>query len=363
MSKNNNAQIWFTDFVIGTLIFTFMLIVYYTYTTNISKQDSLTASDMIADLESVSTSLLLSGFPDNWDNTTVQIIGITNNNQRINESKLRNFRDLPYKKAKKILGTIYDFAIFFEDDKGNLVNLGTECSYSNGSVSINKSYKLAGYFDKGDNEMQGKVTELEQKLGVSIYNGWSNINDMLNNISAYDFVLIEKPELSLAQVSQLESYVASKGIIFISNELLNQDSGTILGVNYQKGDECKNTTIVHKDLFLSFNPGDVIEPNNCPYISGDVTTIGQFPNGTISIAKWNYGNGRVFYFSDFNAKFLDEKEKFQERVKDAIESSILVCGKTNNIGLGNINYKSLVKTERFVIFDSKTAKMVLYLWN
>ena len=82
---------WFTDFVIGTLIFTLMLIWYYTYTTNISKQDSLTANDLISDAESMSSSVLLSGFPDNWDASTVQGIGVTNNNQRINKTKFNEF--------------------------------------------------------------------------------------------------------------------------------------------------------------------------------------------------------------------------------------------------------------------------------
>src|SRR3989338_6757363 len=91
---NKNAQMWFMDFVIGIIIFSLVLVTYYTYTTNISKQDVVVLNDLISDSKSVSSSLMLAGFPENWDNDTVQRIGVTGNNQKTNETKLRHLSDI-----------------------------------------------------------------------------------------------------------------------------------------------------------------------------------------------------------------------------------------------------------------------------
>src|SRR3989344_8728978 len=87
---NKNAQMWFMDFTIGIIIFSLVLITYYTYTTNISKQDTIALNDLVSDSKSVSSSLMLAGFPENWDNETVQRIGLTNNDQQADETKLRH---------------------------------------------------------------------------------------------------------------------------------------------------------------------------------------------------------------------------------------------------------------------------------
>ena len=50
---DNKAQMWFMDFVIGIIIFSLVLITYYTYTTNISKQDTSTADDLVLDAKTV----------------------------------------------------------------------------------------------------------------------------------------------------------------------------------------------------------------------------------------------------------------------------------------------------------------------
>tara|TARA_Y100000310_G_scaffold255534_2_gene263036 strand:- start:1143 stop:2240 length:1098 start_codon:yes stop_codon:yes gene_type:complete len=360
--SDKKAQMWFGDFVIAMIIASLMLVSYYAYTTNISKQDSVVLNDLVSDSKLVSSSFLSGGFPDEWNNATVKRIGLTNDNYRINESKLRRLSELSYEQSKKILGTVHDFFVFFEDEDKNLIPIGTECGYGDANVSANKNYKLAAYFNQGENQMEDEMDELEQKLGIDIYRDWSSANDMFNNISTYDFVLMENPKFSTSQASKMEDYVSSKGFVFISESMLNPNTGNVLGVDYNKRN-CKkafeNVSIIHDDLFLTLKVGDYLIPEDCPYISGSVTTIGQFKDGTISIAKWDYGNGSVYYFSDFDVEFVGD---LQGSIKDAFEASILSCDKSSAITV-NATYDSLVKTERFLIFDSQPAKMVLYLFD
>lgn len=358
---NKNAQMWFMDFVIGIIIFSLVLITYYTYTINISKQDAVVLNGIISDSKSVSSSLMLAGFPENWDNETVQRIGLTGSSQKVNETKLRYLSDISYKEAKKLFGTVYDFFMFLEDGNGNLINIGTQCGYGSGNASANLTFKNAAYFNQAENDMEDEMDALEQKLGITIYRDWSSASNMLSNISAYDIVLMENPRFSSSQAVQLENYVSSKGFIFISQGMLTANSGQILGVSYDKGTpNCnKNTTVVYDDLFLTLKKGDKIAPEDCPYISGSVTTIAEFPDGKTSIAKWDYGNGSVYYFSDFDVNFVGN---LQGSIKDAFEASILVCGKASGISLKG-TYSNLVKTERQLLFESKPAKLVLYMWQ
>ena len=358
---NKNAQMWFMDFVIGIIIFSLVLITYYTYTTNISKQDAIVLNDLVSDSKSVSSSLMLAGFPENWDNETVQRIGLTENNQNVNETKLRYLSDISYKEAKKLLGTVYDFFMFLEDGNGNLINIGTECGYGSGNASANRTFKNAAYFNQAENDMEDEMNQLEQKLGIDIFRDWTSAANMLNNISAYDIVLMENPRFSSSQAVQLESYVSSKGFIFISQGMLTANSGQILGVSYNKGQpNCNdNATVIYDDLFLTLKKGDKIAPDDCPYISGDVTEIAEFPDGKTSIAKWDYGNGSVYYFSDFDVDFVGN---LQGSIKDAFEASISVCGKSSGVSIGAA-YDNLVKTERSLLFKSKPVKLVLYMWQ
>ena len=358
---NKNAQMWFMDFVIGILIFSLVLITYYTYTTNISKQDTIVLNDIVSDSKSASSSLMLAGFPKNWDNETVQMIGLTGNNQNVNETKLRYLSDISYKEAKKLLGTVYDFFMFLEDENGNLINIGTECGYGSGNASANRTFKNAAYYNQAEKNMEDEMNALEQKLGITIYRDWTSAANMLSNISAYDIVLMENPRFSSSQATQLENYVSSKGFIFISEGMLTANSGQILSVQYDKGTlNCKvNATVIYDDLFLTLKKGDKIAPKDCPYISGSVTTIAKFPDGKTSIAKWDYGNGSVYYFSDLEVDFVGN---LQGSIKDAFEASILVCGKASGIRF-KAAYNNLVKTERQLLFKSKPAKLVLYMWQ
>lgn len=368
--KARKSQIWFTDFAIGLFIFILVLITYYGYTTNASKAGSGAVKDMLGASEAISSSLLLGGFPDNWTNVTAVKVGLTNGKQEINETKLSRLKDVNYTVAKRMLGSAYDFFMFFENSDGDIINIGTECGYGSSEVNVSKSFKLGAYYHQGSGDlMEDEIAALRQKLGIDIYENWASADAMLNNISEYDFVLMENPKFSSAQVADLEEYASSGGSkanpvkLFLSNEIRNND-GSILGVDYEKrtgGGQCSSqiATVINEDLFFSLHIGDTIDPVDCHYVTGEITTIAQFPDGKASIAKWQFGNGTIYYFSDFDVSYVGN---LQDNVKEGLESSIVGCGASGNITF-EIDYDDVVKTERHVIFKSKPAKMVLYLWQ
>lgn len=371
---NKKTQMWFTDFVIGTLIFTLMLIGYYTYTTNISKQDSLTANDLIADAESVSTTILLAGYPDNWDNTTVRSIGITNDNQRINKTKIINFAELSYNKTKKLLGTIYDYLIFFTNENNTIINVEGICGIGKPEINVTYNIKSAYYYDNSADSFLKNF--MVNTLNADVYSaepGYNDFNTLVSKISDYGFVVIEHPLLPTSTFDnnkeKIENFTANKGLLMLSGEITSGQGKEMVGVKfYKKAGQSisdRNSTVFVEDDFLSFTVGENIVFRQAYYVENqsdakNYSEIVKFnQDNKTAVARWSYGNGSVFYFSDFDTSY------FSGNFVDKITEAIKKWGnfKCNPINVGNIQYKNFVKIERFVIYNSKPIKMIIYLWQ
>ncbi len=357
---------WFTDFVIAIVIFLLLLISYYTYTTNISRQDSSVRDDLISDARSVSSSLLLAGFPDDWDNNTVEQIGLTDN-QRLSESKLANLKDMPLSNARKLLGTIYDFFIFFENLDGNLTSLGVRCGYGSSDVTVNKTFKKATYYKIADDKLEDEIGEIENELGVTIDQNWLNINDFLGNINDYEVVVIEDPTFNSPQIATVEGFVSNGGTIFLGKRLTVGGSGNILDVAYTRRVSCNFgtgrhwTRLTSKDLFLPLDTGTSYETGTtqeCNYISGNINKFAVFNDSTTAIARWDYGNGIAYYVSDYDTTLYE----LQDKVKEAIKGRMTNCGPSNTVNV-TADYNNLIRVDRQTILNSKPVKMVIYLWN
>ena len=94
------------DFVIGMIVFSLVLITYYTYTTNISKEDSSVMANLVSDSKTLSSILLNEGFPSTWTSETVTRMGLTDNNQIIDANLLIESSKIDYDKTKKLLGKV-----------------------------------------------------------------------------------------------------------------------------------------------------------------------------------------------------------------------------------------------------------------
>ena len=82
------SQVWYTDFMIGLLIFVIALVMYYKFVVNLSEQDQSILNELISDSKMISSSLISGGFPENWNNGTVERIGITDNDYRIMQDNM-----------------------------------------------------------------------------------------------------------------------------------------------------------------------------------------------------------------------------------------------------------------------------------
>ncbi len=134
---STKAQAWYTDFTMAMLIFTVALIIYFVYTTNLSKEEASLLNDLTSEAKFVSSSLVSEGYPSNWSSNTVKRIGLTDSNQKIDVGKVLNLANLTYNHSKKLLGTVYDYTLFFEGSNGTVLNISGFCCKGHEKTCIN----------------------------------------------------------------------------------------------------------------------------------------------------------------------------------------------------------------------------------
>ncbi len=126
MNKLKKAQIWYTDFIIGVIIFATALVIYFEYTNAIDVTGNNILDELITDAKSISSCLLSEGSPSNWTTESVQRIGLTNGDYRINQTKLESFAEINYNSSRQILGTTYDYYFYLEEKDGTQIEISGE---------------------------------------------------------------------------------------------------------------------------------------------------------------------------------------------------------------------------------------------
>jgi len=115
------GQFNFLDFITGVIIFAILLTIFFKYSSNITKsQEGITG--LAVEGRIISDDLLSEGFPSNWNSSNVVIIGITENNNQINETKLQEFINLSYAETRNLFRTKYYYYLIFKDQDDSVIN-------------------------------------------------------------------------------------------------------------------------------------------------------------------------------------------------------------------------------------------------
>jgi hypothetical protein len=140
MNHNKNAQIWYTDFIFGFTIFLLIVILSIKYVSDNYILPKEEVNEMIFEGRSISESLITEGFPESWNTTNVIRIGLTNGDYVLNISKLTFFANLTesdYSRTKSLLGTRFDFLVFFKNKNNITLNLSSEFIGKSGVTESN----------------------------------------------------------------------------------------------------------------------------------------------------------------------------------------------------------------------------------
>lgn len=386
---NKKSQAWFTDFVIAILALSVLLIFYFIYTTNLSNEAVNDLNDLLLESKTVSSSLTSSGFPNNWNRNNVIRIGFTNNDNNIDNSKFNEFILINYTKTKKLLGTTFEYFLFFQNESNDPVNVEGFCGTGNTEVNITYNIKAAYYY-RGTGGEEFLKSFMENEFNADVYreDGTPNVDDLnalINNINDYGFVVLEAPEFIPPDYNSFkavaEPWIQAGGFFMLSGELVTAQKRDLAGALFEKdaglSSSQEHATVVNEDEFLNFelaaglifDQGFTVENASITPPTVNFKDIARFNesellfseilDNKIAIARWDYDGGRVFFFSDFDTNYL--AGNFQEILEGSTKKWIgAICSPIN---ISNIKRDRLVKNERLLIYNNNTIKMVLYLWD
>ena len=385
---NLKSQAFYSDFVISILIFGIILLIYFTYTTNLSSNDAGLLDDLLTDTKVVSSSLTSSGYPDSWDSDNVVRIGFTDNYNRIDNAKFNEFIKISYNKSKSLLGTTYDYFLFFVNESGDAVNVEGFCGTGNAAVNITYEISAAYYYENSDGE-QFMKSFMEDEFEAEVYcDGgpkcdFLDFDELLDNIDNYDFIVAEHPAWSSSDfndfVEAAGPWVGAGGILFVGGQMGPAQGASGFGVEFNKksgqSESDRLSTVVNEDEFINFNLEDNIIFRQAYYIEDngvgpDLKDIARFngtwiefddikANGDIALARWPLDEGKIFFFSDFDVDYF--AGNFQEILEDSAKK--FSNARCLPINISNIKRDNLVRTDRLLIYNSEIVKMVVYLWQ
>src|SRR3989338_1910634 len=373
-SISTKGQAWYMDFSIALLLFTLTLVIYFSYTNNFQKQESGGLDNMLSDSKAVSSSLILSGYPKGWDNGSVIRIGLADE-QSLNATKLRHFKLLNYSKTKSSFGTNFDYFVFFINND-EVLNINGICGVGHQLITPNYNIKSAYYYSDEDDKVlkdfMGVTFDADIYLGDDGYDV-SDIDGFISNLSKYTFIVLEHPDVSPSNFNKfqtaVENFSSRGGLAMISGQLTTSNDRDLLDVEFRKkaGQSLSDRKAIvnQSDDYLLLNVGQNITFSQAYYtenksITSDFIAIATFEQDLRNaITKWKYGNGTNYFFSDFNVSYFNGD--FAGLIEEAAKG--MIGGTCNPINISQIKLKNLVNTERYLNYNSKLVKMIVYLWQ
>lgn len=387
--NKSKSQAFLSDFVVAALIFVVIIVIYFNYTRSLSAQDSSSLEGLLADAKIISSSLTSGGYPDNWQASTVVRIGFTDDSNRIDNTKFGEFVTINYNKTRRLLGATNEYFLFFVNESGNVTNVEGFCGFGNALVNVDYDIKAAYYYKDPEDVDQYLKSFMEDEFDADVYtedgipNGINDLFDLRDNRNNYDVIVLEAPEWSGGGQynnvkDEFEEWTSNGGFLMISGELVSGQKKQMVGASFEKGaglsSPQERATVVNTDEYLSFQVRDglVFDQGFTAKEEGEAANfkdIARFNesdvefndilNNKIAIARWEYGNGKVFFFSDFDAEYF--QGNFLEQVKSAFKR--WAGAKCLPIDISNIKRDKLVRIDRILIYNSRIVKMVLYVWS
>lgn len=141
MIRSCRAQVWYTDFVVGVLIFSIVMFSYFYYVEHRDYSDEGLQSTLLAEAKSITNNLVSQGYPSDWTPSNVSTVGLTDGDMRIDEDKLADFNSWGYEERRSFMHTTKDYYFFIEYLNGTRFSELCSDPYS-GCVDWNESLNL-----------------------------------------------------------------------------------------------------------------------------------------------------------------------------------------------------------------------------
>jgi hypothetical protein len=138
---SRKSQVWYTDFMVGVLIFSIVVITYFYYVEHTEYSDDTLISSLVAEAKAITNSLVTQGYPPDWSAANVSTVGLTDGNYRIDQTKLNSFNSWGYEERRGYLHTTKDYYFYLNYLNGTRFNELCKDQFA-GCVEWNSSYYL-----------------------------------------------------------------------------------------------------------------------------------------------------------------------------------------------------------------------------
>ncbi|MFH1063866.1 MAG: hypothetical protein V1729_02180 [Candidatus Woesearchaeota archaeon] len=150
MMDDRKAQVWYTDFMVGVLIFVVVMSSYFYYVEHTQHSDDNLMTTLLSEGKTISSTLVAQGYPAGWTTVNVTNVGLTDGGARMNLTKLSNFNSWSYEERRGYIHTTKDYYFYLEYMNNTRFNElcidpGANCSDWNSSYNLVQSTRLLVY--------------------------------------------------------------------------------------------------------------------------------------------------------------------------------------------------------------------------
>ena len=353
--SSTKGQIYWIDYILSFFLFLIMLSIFLIVVDKFNSQDDIIATEMQKEANFIAKTLLQEGSPILWKAQNFLRTGLKEDNH-VSKQRIYEFERLGYDGQKNALRMKYDFGIAFTNGSGAADNLGGICTLGSNLTSLALNNLAYYYKDSQTAFLKNNVTEI---LHGDIFN-LSSQSDFFERINNFTLIVLDNPNFESGgghtynEKKQMIEDFASRGNNII---LSGFAGGNMLGVEFEAKNG-KNITVISKNPGLDINEEANLSMEYNYLLNCTCTQIGTDETGLSGIATWKFGNGTVFYFSNFT--FFGSGNMKDEVIK-TIRYNII--GKCSSMNFNDAGEEILVKIERLCLIENKVRTMGVYSWK
>lgn len=127
-----------------------LLFFYINYSPNIATDENIQRSKLMTAGIKISETLLTAGVPVGWNETNVQIIGLTENDYRLNQTKFLQACNLTTEFLKQSLGVDDDFYVELQNSSKGTINISSKCGFGSFFTVYNETSQSCPKFSMGN---------------------------------------------------------------------------------------------------------------------------------------------------------------------------------------------------------------------
>ncbi len=374
------GQAWSFDYMIGSLLFLFtLLIVISALGRTVLLPDSF--AEVTGSVEALSEQLLAEGYPRHWRQGNVTALGLLTDG----ELSMRKAEHLAaiitddYGASKTLLNARYDYAVTLRHRNGTVLPVATSCVLGSDDVTVTANATTrrldVGYY-AGPGSAQSLDDAVEALNGTTMQD--DELEAFLATIRRRELVILEAPNLAVTappyddeKADLLEAFVARGGtLLLIGNVNLPEAFSlnlTLVGALAPVPTTANGTAVT--DSLLNLTGLEVTGIPATAYALNrsdqqQYESLAQLPDGHDYAARFTHGDGTVYYLGGLDGSIPATGETLLAAVERGVNRTAtppsVSCA---DVELPVGDAKQLVVVRRLVAYRGEIITLTVAAWE